>query len=499
MFVGAGVQVVPAAFYALLESRGRADPLASTALILNVALILFAWSRYKEARLQRLKRIEAEERAEVLSSRDQLTNLLILTSINQTGNSVLQEAQRQGRQLAMLVINLDRFKKINDVYGHIAGDAVLRAVSDAVLAAVPPEALCARVGADEFAVLVPVSNREREPVADLAEIIVSRLNRPVEIGGIDVRCSASVGMAHSGPECADVEGLLRRANIAMHVAKQAGGDRAIWFDSSMESVLKARNEVESGLRRGIPLGEFVPYYQPQVDLLTGELCGFEALARWNHPAGGVVGPDLFIPVAEETGLIAQLFESIFEQALQEARCWAPSLILCVNVSPGQLKDPWLAHRILKILTEANFPAERLEVEITESSLFENLAVAQAIVTSLKNQGVRLSLDDFGTGYSSLAHLRALPFDRIKIDRSFVQTMLNDQHSRAIVSAVTSMSRSLGVPVTAEGVESAEVVAALRDIGCDKGQGWHFGKPLAAEQAHELLHRRGMLNLASSGN
>ena len=174
-------------------------------------------------------------------------------------------------------------------------------------------------------------------------------------------------------DCGDIEGLLRRANIAMHVAKECGGNRAIWFDNSMESVLKARNEVESGLRRGIPLGEFAPYYQPQYDLKTGQLRGFEALARWNHPAGGVVGPDLFIPIAEETGLIGDLFESIFHQALQEARDWNDALILSVNVSPGQLKDPWLAHRILKILTEVSFPAERLEIEITESSLFENLA------------------------------------------------------------------------------------------------------------------------------
>ena len=491
MFTGIGIRVVPSAVYALLDSHGGTDRFASTAFLLNVALVLFSWRRYKDARDERSRRLIAEERAEILSSRDQLTNLLMLSSINDNGNKVVDEARARGLQVAMLVVNLDRFKIVNDIYGHIAGDAVLRSVADAINGTLPPEALCARIGADEFAAIFPFCESARESVGEIAEHIVLRLSEPVEIGGIQVHISASTGISRTGKDCGEIEGLLRRAHIAMRRAKDTGGDRALWFDTSMESVLRARNEIESGLRRGISLGEFVPYYQPQVDLATGDLCGFEALARWNHPAGGVVGPDLFIPVAEETGLIGDLFESVFRQALEEARAWHPSLILSVNVSPGQLKDPFLAHRILKILTEVCFPPERLEIEITESSLFENLAVAQAIVTSLKNQGVGLALDDFGTGYSSLAHLRALPFDRIKIDRSFVQTMRKDPQSLAIVSAVTGMSRSLSVPVTAEGVEDPELVDALREIGCDKAQGWHFGRPLCAAETTELLHARGL--------
>ena len=492
MFAGIGIQVVPDVVQAMIEANGGADRFASTALLLNVALVIFSYRRYKDALSERERREHAEERAEILASRDQLTNLLSLSSINETGNKMVDEARALGQQVAMLVINLDRFKNVNDIYGHIAGDAVLRTVGDAIMATVPPEALCARIGADEFAVIFPFCESGREVVADIAEHIVCRLREPVEIGGIGVHSSVSVGLSRTGKECGEIEGLLRRANIAMHAAKDTGGDRAIWFDTSMESVLKARNEVESGLRRGIPLGEFVPYFQPQVDIDTGEISGLEALARWNHPAGGVVGPDLFIPVAEETGLIGDMFESVCRQALQEARHWAPSLVLSVNVSPGQLKDPWLSHRIIKILTEVSFPPERLEIEITESSLFENLAVAQAIVTSLKNQGVRLVLDDFGTGYSSLAHLRALPFDRIKIDRSFVQTMQKDSQSLAIVSAVTAMSRSLGVPVTAEGVEDGEALRTLREVGCDKAQGWHFGRPRSAEETRLILDAKGLL-------
>ena len=492
MFAGIGIRVIPDVINAMIAANGGADRFASTALLLNVALVLFAYRRYKDARSERFRRIEAEERAEILASRDQLTNLLMLNSINDTGNLLVEDARSRGLQIAMLVVNLDRFKNVNDVYGHIAGDAVLRSVGDAILATVPPEAICARIGADEFAVIMPFCESAREIVADIADHIVCRLREPVEIGGIGVHSSASIGMSRTGKECGEIEGLLRRANIAVHAAKDQGGDRSMWFDTTMESVLKARNEVESGLRRGIPLGEFVPYFQPQVDIQTGEICGLEALARWNHPAGGVVGPDLFIPVAEETGLINDMFESICRQALQEARYWDTSLVLSVNVSPGQLKDPWLSHRIIKILTEVSFPPERLEIEITESSLFENLAVAQAIVSSLKNQGVRLVLDDFGTGYSSLAHLRALPFDRIKIDRSFVQTMQKDAQSLAIVSAVTAMSRSLGVPVTAEGVEDGEAVRRLREVGCDKAQGWHFGRPRSAEETRLILDAKGLV-------
>ncbi len=469
LFVANGVTAVPAAMRAIFQANGGSDRIVAAALLLNVALLLFAWRRYRDLRAEAERRREAEARAERLASRDQLTNLLIRCSISDAGNEMLEELRARGEQVAMLVLNLVRVKNVNDVYGHVAGDALLRAVAGTLRGIVPPESLCARIGADEFAALMPFCESAKDAVGEIAEHIVASLHEPIEVGGVAIHMAASVGLSCTGKNCGDVDGLLRRANIAMHAAKAAGGSRSMWFDSRMESLLKARNEVEAGLRRGIPLGEFVPFYQPQVDLATGEVVGFEALARWRHPAGGVVGPELFIPVSEETGLIGDLFDSILQQALRDARAWSGSLSLSVNVSP-----------------------ERLEIEITESSLFENLALAQSIVTSLKNQGVRLALDDFGTGYSSLSHLRALPFDRIKIDCSFVQSMLRDSGSRAIVEAVASMSRSLGVPVTAEGVEDASVAEKLRELGCDKGQGWLFGKPMPAEAARAYLDERGLL-------
>jgi EAL domain-containing protein (putative c-di-GMP-specific phosphodiesterase class I) len=223
--------------------------------------------------------------------------------------------------------------------------------------------------------------------------------------------------------------------------------------------------------------------------LTGEIIGFEVLARWNHPLSGLIEPDRFIPVAEEHGLIGRLSEQIILAAMSEAACWDPAIKLSVNISPMQLADSWLAQRIVRLLAEAGFPAERLVVEITESSLFADLDLAKTIVTSLKNQGVRLALDDFGTGFSSLSHLRSLPFDVIKIDRSFVSTLVNDPESAAIVRAVTTLAEALKVPVTVEGIEDAATHAAVAGFGCAVGQGWYFGKPMSGDQATALLRSR----------
>jgi diguanylate cyclase (GGDEF)-like protein len=476
---------------ASLSHFEHADPVAAVAVLLNIALILFAWLRHKAATVASAQHRAAEEKAHRFATRDQLTNLLVRSSLIEAGREAVRNALEAERPAAVIVLNLDRFKHVNEVYGHRAGDALLRSVSDILVATARDALLSARIGADEFCLLCPITEAAEKEVTRLAERLLQLLSRPFEIDTVPIHVSASVGMARLAAG-GEFETLLRQANIAMTAAKKAGGNRAIWFDASMESALKARTEIESGLRRGIPLGEFVPYYQPQVDLRTGRICGFEALARWNHPAGGVVGPDVFIPVAEETGLIADLFDSLCWQALADAKEWDPDLTLAVNISPSQLKDPWLAQRILKLLTAAGFPADRLEVEITESSLFENLALAQAIVASLKNQGVRLALDDFGTGYSSLANLRALPFDRIKIDRSFVQAMQTDRESLAIATAIAKMGESLGVPVTAEGVTGEEVRQQLLEIGCDKGQGWLFGKPLAQPEARVLLALHGQL-------
>jgi diguanylate cyclase (GGDEF)-like protein len=479
-----GGPAIGSAIGAAVQFAGGADHIATAAVLLNIALIFFACRRYLDLRREMIERAALEERARLLASRDQLTDFLTRAAMAERAAGMIAAAAAEGGSVAALVLNLDRFKNVNDVYGHLAGDAILRAVATIVSEHAPAGALCARVGGDEYCILLPFVPSTPRLAGTLATELVARIGSAFEVAGASIHMTASIGLSRADRGCHDFEDLLRRADIAMHVAKKAGGNRSLWFDDSMESVLRARNEIEAGLRSGIPGGELVPFYQPQVDLATGRLHGFEVLARWERPQGSAIGPDRFIPVAEEAGLIGALFDSVFAQALTDAKPWG-NITVSVNISPIQLKDPWLAQKILKGLTETGFPAGRLEIEITESSLFENLPLAQAIVASLKNQGVRLALDDFGTGYSSLAHLRALPFDRIKIDRSFVQSMCSVRESLAITTAIARMGESLGVPVTAEGVEDDATAARLLEIGCDKGQGWHFGRPLPRGEAEKL--------------
>ena len=266
-----------------------------------------------------------------------------------------------------------------------------------------------------------------------------------------VHVSASVGISRIEPQMT-AEDSLRRSDIAMYGAKRAGRNCVIWFDEKMELELLERTQLEDEIRTGVAAGEFVPFYQPQIDLGTGSLIGFEVLARWQSPKRGLVEPNDFIEVAEASGLISELSMHVMKQALSEARDWDSDLKIAVNISPIQFRDAQLATRILKILAETNFPASRLEVEITETSFLEDRVTALTIVESLKNMGVTISLDDFGTGYASLSQLQSLPFDRLKIDKSFVTSLLENSQSDAIVETILSLGRALKLPITAEGIE-----------------------------------------------
>jgi len=492
MFVGTGTSVLTSTIDMIIGVGGGSDRTLTIALILNIALILFGWRRYNDLSREVEERKAAEERARTLALRDPLTGFHNRRSLTENGAEMLSKAIRRDKALAMLMLDLDHFKNVNDMHGHAVGDALLRAVAAEIAKLMPPNALAARLGGDEFACVFVFDLANRDMVDHVAEALVTRLAQPFDADGIFTHISVSLGIAHSAPDCDSVDGLMRRADIAMYGAKHQGRNRTAWFDASMEQALQARNETESGMRNGIPRGEFVPYFEQQIDLTTGRLSGFEMLARWDHPTQGIILPDNFISIAEETGMIADLSISVMRQALLEAKGWDPSLFVSVNISPAQLKDPWLAQKIVKLLVETGYPANRLEIEITETSLFENLALAQSIVGSLKNQGIRLALDDFGTGYSSLAHLRALPFDRIKIDKSFVTSILDNPESAAIVNAITRLGDSLGLSVTAEGIEDAAIEERLRQLGCHKGQGWHFGKPASIGQTRKLLAERNLL-------
>jgi diguanylate cyclase (GGDEF)-like protein len=476
----------------LVDLTSSNSSLVVCLLSLNIALTIYGWRKFRDARHEVAERTAAELRAQSLASTDPLTGFLNRRSLAEAVGGLLAVAAKRQKAVAMLIVDLDGFKTINDVHGHLTGDNLLRMTAEVIGKALPNGAIGARLGGDEFAAAFLFDPQTPGSVDASAQFIVERLGKPFDLAGVHTHISASVGAARSDEDCASVDALLRRADIAMYAAKKLGRGRFVWFDASMERELQKRNTMEAGLRSGISKHEVVPFFEQQIDLLSSSLHGFEVLARWHHPELGLVQPDDFIGVAEECGLIGDLSFSVMRQAFLEARNWDSSLTLSVNISPTQLKDPWLAQKIVKLLVETGFPPDRLEVEITESSLFENLGLAQSIVGSLKNQGIRIALDDFGTGYSSLAHLRALPFDRIKIDRSFVMSLNDNPESEAIVNVITRLADSLNLAITAEGIEDHLIEARLRSIGSYKGQGWLYGKPMPVDDVRKLLANQGLL-------
>ncbi|HEY0627385.1 MAG TPA: EAL domain-containing protein [Allosphingosinicella sp.] len=495
IFAGIGDTLFHLIDQRLGEIGANHSSLIVSLLILNLGVTLFGWRRYRSALREVEDLTESEKRAEALAAADPLTGFLNRRSLSEAADALLVAAPQKRQAVAMLIVDIDGFKTVNDLHGHLTGDNLLRMTAEVMQKHLPAGAAAARLGGDQFAAAFAFDPNDRAFVEAVAANIVDRLGKPFDLAGVHTHVSASAGIARSDVDCASVDALIRRADIAMYSAKRQGRGRHAWFDASMQRELQSRNATEAGLRKGIPAGEFVPYFEQQIELLTGELKGFEMLARWQHPERGLVLPDEFISVAEECNLIGDLSMSVMRQAMEEARNWDSELTLSVNISPNQFKDPWLAQKIAKLLAETGFPAERLEVEITESSLFENLGLAQAIVSSLKNQGIRLALDDFGTGYSSLAHLRALPFDRIKIDRSFVRSINDNAESAAVVTAITRLADSLNLAVTAEGVEDEGIEARLRSIGAYCGQGWIFGKPMQVEEVRTLLAGKGLLPAA----
>jgi len=498
MFVGTGSSVLPKIVRSWLSDGSGPDMLLVNALLLNIALIIFGMRRYRELVSEISERKKAEEAARKLSDTDPLTECLNRRSIGPATNRLIAESQGEGNAVAFLMVDLDNFKQVNDLYGHRIGDQVLIETVDRIRNVLTSKSLLARLGGDEFACVIPYDNKHPEAVEQIAHRLIADVSRPLDLDGSSIEVTMSIGMVSNLSEIpdsdatVDSEVLLHRADIAMYYAKKHGKNRFSWFEPAMENELRLRNELEVGIRHGLQNDEFVPFYEQQIDLQTNELVGFEMLARWQSPTLGTVSPTVFIPVAEEIGAIAELSEGLIEKALVDAKNWDPKLTISVNISPLQLRDPWFSQKLLKMLVKHNFPPQRLEIEITESCLHENVGVVTTLITSLKNQGVRISLDDFGTGYSSFTQLRTIPFDRIKIDRSFVTDLNEAEGAESIIDAIISLGKGLKMPITAEGIEDAGVLNALKEKGQLKGQGYLYGQPEPAKQAHDRLEKLGLL-------
>ena len=439
-------------------------------------------SRTRRLRAELRLRRAAEATAEHCTRFDSLTGLASRQSVI----DAVEEAAGGAHPVTMFVIDLDRFKPINDTFGHQAGDAALRAVARRLNEVVGPHGIVGRLSGDEFAAMLHGGPEAPAPEA-IAEAMLRAIARPIQVPGGMAEVSASLGLVRRHPGECGAAAMLRAADFAMYRAKHGGRAHYVVFASAMEAAMRERAQLEIDMRGGVHRGEFVPHFQPIVALDTGEITGFEALARWNHPTRGLVPPDQFIPIAEEAGLIQELGIALFRSACKAARAWPRNLTLSINISPLQLNDNWLPERILQVLCTTGFAPGRLLVEVTESRLVGDIDGARAILESLKNAGIQIALDDFGTGYASLKHLRELHFNRIKIDRSFVQR-LDEAENSQIVRAILKMCDGLALPVTAEGIETGPTASRLAKLGCTYGQGYFYSPPVPAEAALEIARR-----------
>ena len=421
---------------------------------------------------------------------DALTQLPNRRRFHEELEAALADGGRLGLDHALLLIDLDRFKAANDAYGHPAGDELLQGVAGR-LRALGDERFIARLGGDEFAFILRCDpggpDIQRVDPTAVADRIVSALTEPfVLAGGTVVQVGVSVGIGISHPGDGGPGELMHRADVALYRAKADGRGCCRVFEEGMDAHVRARALLEGDLRQAIAEDAIIPYFQPFAHIETGRAIGVEMLARWPHPARGMVPPAEFIPIAEDLGLIGVMTEQLLRRACRIAARWPADIGLACNISPVQLRDLDLPGSIAAILEETGFPAHRLEIELTEGALIGDLDLARTLLGRLKASGVRLVLDDFGTGYSSLRNLRSLPFDKIKIDRSFVAAIAEDPDAAKIVSAVLGLGQSLGLSIVAEGVETTEAAVRLRELGCDVAQGWLFGHPESAERIEAFL-------------
>jgi diguanylate cyclase (GGDEF)-like protein len=459
---------------------------ALAALILSVAKLMQrearAFEQLEEAHLE-LKAREAQ--AHHLAFHDALTKLPNRAFFNTVADQMIA-ASAGGDVWAILLLDLDRFKQVNDTLGHLGGDLLIEQVATRLQALVGPADLVARLGGDEFAILL--SDRETEgDIADVARAMVAAIRQPFEVLGTNVFVGASVGVA-CHPACrGDRSELMRMADIAMYQVKAEGRDGFLFFNETMDASIRLRREIEADLREAIAGGNgLVVHYQPQMDARGSRITGFEALLRWNHPRRGWLSPQAFVPIAEETGLIHQLGRWVLQQACSVARAW-PDLSVAVNFSPVQFRNRALVAEVMAVVAASGARPQQIEIEVTEAILLDNDDIIRNTLSALREAGFRIALDDFGTGYSSLSYLREFEVDKLKIDRSFTSRIGEANDTTAIIDAVVRLGHAMGLSVTAEGVETSEQQAFLEAAGCNELQGFLFSAAVPEAALHDLVH------------
>jgi diguanylate cyclase (GGDEF)-like protein len=430
------------------------------------------------------ERKRSEAKIAHLAHHDVLTELPNRAAFNERFATVLEQARKSSEQFALVCLDLDRFKFVNDLFGHAVGDVLLCEVAKRLKAAVG-DAFLARIGGDEFIVIV-AGPQPLDATARLAERIVASLSEPIQIDEQKLTVNVSIGVAIYPNDASDGAKLICNADAALYRAKADGPGSYRFFEPEMDRELRERREIQHDLTSAVQKGEFELVYQPEA-LIDGTIIGFEALVRWRHPTRGLILPATFIPLAEDGGMIMPLGEWIIRAACREAASWTSHAQIAINLSAAQFRHGDLPGLVHSVLLETGLPPSRLELEITESVLIEDFGRAQAILRRLKSLGVNIAMDDFGTGYSSLSYLRSFPFDKIKIDRSFVSDLETNNNNAAIIRAVITLSRMLELPVLAEGVETEAQRLILRREGCDQIQGHLLGAALPIENYDAIVN------------
>jgi diguanylate cyclase (GGDEF)-like protein len=462
------------------------DDIIFVVFFMSIAMMVYAFRRYRDLSKEIKSRISAELEALKLARHDPLTGLPNRRFFEEKLEECLGSASAT-HQVAVLMMDLDGFKVINDTHGHAVGDKALSEFSRRISVIVRADAFFARVGGDEFTIIMPKINSLDDPT-NLARRIAAAVAESFVIEGVTAEFGVGIGIAIAPNDGVHADELVRRADRALYRAKAAGRSSVRFFEPEMDTHVERRIQIERDLRIAIASNGIVPHYQPLVSLDGNRIIGFEALARWENGHSGFVAPDVFIPIAEETGLINALGDQLFRRACLDANAWPATFVLAFNVSPIQLRDPTLGLRLLSILGQTGFSPRRLEIEITESALVENIGVAQNVIEELRQAGVRIALDDFGTGYATLSQLLSFHLDKIKIDRSFVSRLDKSEDSQVIVRAILGLAKGFGLTTTAEGVEDAGQLAYLKANGCTEGQGYLFSKAVPGDEIPALINR-----------